>query len=123
MKERAVKSAKYCAALLSAGCAYLIFVIKTGIRIPCVFNLITGLKCPGCGITRMFVSLASLDFSAAWGYNPAVLLMLPLIAFFTGKYIYGYIKYGTKGFSKADNAVQIAMVAVLIVFGILRNTF
>ena len=33
--------------------------------IPCVFNLITGYYCPGCGITRMFISIYKLDFYQA----------------------------------------------------------
>ncbi len=123
MKERAKKAIKTSTVLVALGCAYLLFFMKTGIGIPCFFNLITGLECPGCGATRMFRSLALLDFKAAFGYNPVLFIMLPLILFFIGRYIYQWIRYGKSTLSKAENIIQIIMVIVLIAFGILRNIF
>ena len=55
--------------LLGVGFAYLIFVSLTGLGIPCPFHAVTGLHCPGCGVTRMCVALARLDFAAAWDAN------------------------------------------------------
>ncbi len=51
--------------LLPAGGLYALFVHATGLMIPCPFRLITGLKCPGCGMTHMCMSLLRLDFKAA----------------------------------------------------------
>ncbi len=42
----------------------------------CPFALITGMACPGCGMTRAASSLIRGDFSTALGYHPLV----PLIA-------------------------------------------
>ncbi|MDR2157132.1 MAG: DUF2752 domain-containing protein [Clostridiales Family XIII bacterium] len=50
----------------------------------CPFKLITGIPCPGCGMTRAFLSAAQLDFRSAFAYHPlfpiipvcAVLLIL-----------------------------------------------
>ena len=36
----------------------------------CLFRFVTGLECPGCGMTRAFLSLADLDPVAAFHYNP-----------------------------------------------------
>jgi hypothetical protein len=33
-----------------------------------------GLNCPGCGLTRSFISLAHADAASAWRFNPAGLL-------------------------------------------------
>ena len=46
----------------------------------CVFRRVVGVDCPGCGLTRSFVSLANGDLAGAWKYNPAVLFAFPLIA-------------------------------------------
>jgi hypothetical protein len=47
----------------------------------CTFRRFSGLGCPGCGMTRCFISLANGDVRAAWSYNPAGLLMFALFAF------------------------------------------
>lgn len=121
MRARTIKTIKTSAVLILTGCAYLLFYLKTGIGIPCFFNLITGLQCPGCGTTRMIKSIALLDFRAAFGYNPVVFVMLPLILFFIGRYLYQWIRYGKSNFTKAETVIQIIMITILIIFGIVRN--
>ncbi len=37
----------------------------------CTFKRMTGMDCPGCGLTRCFVSLSHGQFASAWNYNPA----------------------------------------------------
>ena len=44
----------------------------------CLFKNITGLPCPGCGLTHSFCALGKGDFGAAFGYN---LLGPPLFLF------------------------------------------
>lgn len=46
---------------------------------PCLFHLLTGLHCPGCGATRALHRLAHGDFNAALKLNALVVLGLPLI--------------------------------------------
>jgi hypothetical protein len=43
----------------------------TGVTLPplCTSRLLFGIECPGCGLTRSFVALASGDFAGAWHYN------------------------------------------------------
>ena len=36
----------------------------------CLFKAITGIPCPGCGMTRAFLELAEGDFVAAFQLNP-----------------------------------------------------
>ncbi|MEX2175787.1 MAG: DUF2752 domain-containing protein [Pirellulaceae bacterium] len=46
----------------------------------CMFKRMTGWSCPGCGMTRCFISLAHGDLRAAWHYNPAGLLLFAVMA-------------------------------------------
>lgn len=121
MRERAHKAAITGAALLAAGCAYLIIILKTGRGIPCVFNMLTGLKCPGCGITHMIVSLARLDFPAAWHSNPVVLILLPLILIVGVLRIIKWVRTGDSKASRPDFVIECAALAALLIFGVVRN--
>lgn len=45
----------------------------------CPFRWVTGIECPGCGMTRAFTHIADLDFSAAVHANP---WSIPLFLYF-----------------------------------------
>lgn len=47
----------------------------------CPFKLITGLDCPGCGLTRAFCSILLGDFQAAVMYHPLSLLIFAELFF------------------------------------------
>lgn len=55
----------------------------TNIPLPglCTFKRVTGLDCPGCGLTRSFISLGHGDLARAWAYNPAGLLLYAVVVF------------------------------------------
>lgn len=44
----------------------------------CAVHRMTGLPCPGCGLTRAFISLAHGDLVTALGSNPFSVLLFPL---------------------------------------------
>ncbi len=92
---------------------YLIFYKKLGINIPCFFHKITGLYCPGCGITRMLESLLKLDIYQAFRYNPLVFTYL------IGYIVYKIINYRYK--IKLNNCFIYMLLFIAIAFGILRN--
>ena len=46
-------------------------------QVICPFRLVTGLPCPGCGMTRAGVFLMHGDLAAALAANPFVLVALP----------------------------------------------
>ena len=45
----------------------------------CLFHMLTGLHCPGCGSTRCLHALVHGDLPQAVAYNPALLLALPFL--------------------------------------------
>ncbi|MEK6238180.1 MAG: DUF2752 domain-containing protein [Planctomycetales bacterium] len=47
----------------------------------CMMKRTTGVPCPGCGLTRSFISLASGRFEDAWSYNPAGMLLFAAMLF------------------------------------------
>lgn len=45
----------------------------------CIFKLITGKECWGCGLTRAFNALFDLHFHRAFEYNPRIVIVAPLM--------------------------------------------
>jgi len=50
--------------------------------IPCPFHSVTGIQCPGCGMTRACIALANGDLGDALRYNPLSLGLVFLAAGF-----------------------------------------
>lgn len=111
----------YTAILIACGIGYGIFVKETGIAVPCMFHLLTGFSCPGCGVTRMCVALLSLDFKTAFYCNQAVFLLLPVMGAVFIPYIYGYIQNGKWKMNRLQTGVLFICIGLLVLFGIVRN--
>ena len=93
--------------------------ILTGKGFPCLFYKITGLYCPGCGITRMFISIFNLKFYQAFRYNPLVFILLILLIIYCGL---DSIKYTIKKrHITIPKNFYIILLILVILFGILRN--
>ena len=120
MKKRLLKASTKYVIVLSVLLAYLIWILLTDIKFPCMIYQLTGYQCPGCGITRMCLSLVEFDFKSAFYYNPFLFITAPLNLFcilyleinyiLKGKYRFGIIKY-----------FLYLEVVGFILFGILRN--
>ena len=55
---------------------YFILIVTCGIiNVNCLFKSLFDIRCPGCGLTRSFRSIFSLDFYSAFNYN---ILGIPL---------------------------------------------
>lgn len=107
--------------ILGIGLAYAVFVRLSGLSIPCPFHAVTGLFCPGCGVTRMCLALLRLDFAAAWQANPVLLLLLPVLAALLLRQAVRYVKTGRSTLSRGESALVWGMAAVLLLWGIARN--
>lgn len=98
---------------------YISSHLLTNAGIPCLIKKITHLYCPGCGISRMFISLFSLNFYQAFRYNP---LMFTYLILFIVYVVVNLIRLRLK---KKKLSLNIGVYAVLIIisiaFGILRN--
>ena len=92
---------------------------KFSIGIPCIFHEITGLYCPGCGVTKLTFSLLELDFYQAFRANPLIFILLILAI------IYYLIKIILNKLFKINitisNYVYYILLVITILFGVLRN--
>ena len=120
-KTRALKAGLVITGLLSAGLFFAYGAVRWGWWLPCVFNRLTGLRCPGCGVSRMCLSLLRLDFEQAFYWNGAVMICLPALAYLFGYLLYRYIRFGDMGMKRWQSNLCWCMAAVLLLFGIWRN--
>ena len=80
----------------------------------CVFYLVTGLTCPGCGTLRAAHSLLHGDFAAAFRFNPLLFTLLPAIGL-------AWVVYRPASWSVVSPKWIWVLLGVIIGFGILRN--
>jgi hypothetical protein len=85
----------------------------------CTFRAVTGLPCPGCGLTRSFISMGHGRLTDAWHYNPAgfffflvVVFQLPYRTYQLWRIRRGLQEYR---FLRFDTWVLLALVAILLI--------
>lgn len=100
---------------------YAVIVITTGKSIPCFIHLLTGLQCPGCGISRMLISMLYGDFRTAFSFHPFLFITWPVLLTLLLNADYRYIKQGRANLISSMNLVAITYVVLLLVFSIWRN--
>lgn len=122
MKKRLLKVLVIILFLLSLLFGYYFLHQKTGFSIPCVFNELMGVNCPGCGITRMLFSLIRFDIVEAFEYNQFMFIVLPIFAIVLTHDLYIYI-VGKKNywFKKIPKWIYITLLVLVFVWMILRN--
>lgn len=97
---------------------YAVLIIKFDIGIPCIFYEVTGLYCPGCGITRLCVSLFEGDLYQAFRYNPIIFIDVPIIFIL---FVLDILFKDKKIIKKITNVLIIILVVITVIFGVLRN--
>lgn len=97
---------------------YAVLIIKFDIGIPCIFYEVTGLYCPGCGITRLCVSLFEGDLYQAFRYNPIIFIDVPIIFIL---FVLDILFKDKKIIKKITNVFIIILIVITVIFGVLRN--
>lgn len=59
-------------------CIVLFIIITKG---TCIIKAITGIPCPGCGLTRAHLAFLKLDFKNAFYYHPLFFIVIPFIIY------------------------------------------
>lgn len=100
---------------------YLIFCETTGWTLACLFHLLTGLDCPGCGCQRAFHACLDGQWMEAWRYNlilpfaVAYIILLLILPFLPGKAVksfYGHLTSPTAGW---------LILSIILLWWIIRN--
>lgn len=100
---------------------YGIFVNLFHRGIPCIINYFTGLQCPGCGISRMLLSMLHGDFHAAFSFHPFLFTTWPVIVYLILKTDYHYICGCGMHLGKIDTVIASLYIIALMFFTIVRN--
>ena len=109
-------------AVCAVGAFYLYHHNPHSYPLPCIFYMMTGLYCPGCGAGRACYSILHLQFKDAFCYNPLMTILLPLIGLYIAVRAVDWV---ITGGNHVDGRISIKVLVWLLIFvliyGILRN--
>ena len=127
-QQRAVK-----AGILAVAATLLVGVALVLVAFPpadmpfypkCQLHSLTGLHCPGCGMTRLAAALLRGDLSQAAAYNVVGLVAVPVVTLWVLQQVWAWL-WGVRPrrwFSpKWHGRVTAAFVGTLAIFFVLRN--
>lgn len=90
----------------------------------CIFRKVTGLDCPGCGMTRATYAMLHGDLLAAFRFNPVGMILLPLAMIGVGIEIIGWVRGKPLPFRlRVGRWGATFFATVVILWWILRNLF
>ena len=121
MRQRLNALLLRCAVLVGAGAAYAGLIAVLGRGLYCPFWRLTGLLCPGCGVTRMCLALLRLDLAGAWRANAALVLALPVLILLAVRLMWVYVRTGRRMPSRGEERLIWGLVVYFLAWGVLRN--
>lgn len=104
------------------GLLYYLEIRWIGIGIPCVFNLVTGLECPGCGITGVVLAVLRGDFVTAFRLNMGLWIISPIMIPTIGVCWYRWLT-GRNNNVKYITICAIICVVFLLLWTVFRNVY
>ena len=91
-KEKINKSIKIFIILLIMFIIFLYLNNRFSFSIPCPIHTLFKLHCPGCGATRMVLSILKFDFYKAFRYNQFLFIISPFLISYYIVYYYNWIQ-------------------------------
>ena len=85
---------------------------------PCLWRILTGWLCPGCGSARAIHALTHGNVGAAIHANPLVVASAPFVTIDLFRRLFGY---GGVSTTQLRPAFIGAIAIVIVLFGVLRN--
>lgn len=125
--------------VISAGVILMSFLMRSegpksvylpGSAIPlpesCASRRITGYDCPGCGLTRSFISISHGEFQRAWEFNATSFVLYPFCAIqIPWSLLQLYLLYWRRRGIEIPNLyfLPIAIVVILVVHWVWRLSY
>lgn len=89
--------------------------------IGCVFKLVTGLSCPGCGMTRAWLAALRLDLPAALAYHPLFWVVpVAIVVACVEELPVSETSRRPRWVARAQRVVPVVLVALLLVVWVVR---
>ena len=109
-------------AIAAVGALYLYNHNPYSYPLPCLFYLITGFYCPGCGAGRACYSILHLQLTDAFCYNPLMVILLPWICLYiVARVIDWMITGGNHIDGKISVKLLVWILIVIFIYGILQK--
>lgn len=121
MRQRIRKVSQGLITIIILGCIYLFIFLTFDVGIPCIFNKLTGLQCPGCGMTHAIAELWNGNVKEALNYNALCISILPAVCMYL---LYRAVRYVTgkkEGFYIWEYVLLILLFLVTAGYGVMRN--
>jgi len=109
MEAAKVKTTLMYTGIIAAIVLFIIFLYQ------CPIYALTGIQCPGCGITRAYISAIQLDFRTAFSHHPLFLTIAPLLFYITFR---NKLKKTLSG--KVETIILLGITTVFITVYIIR---
>ncbi len=107
-------------AVLCSG-AVLLFLLQSGLRVPCPIYSLTGLQCPGCGNTRATLAFLRLDFRAILHYNLLYPLEMLYLLWVAGFSAHSYLHTGHFSYRSPCIALDLTCLGLILLWTVVRN--
>ena len=80
----------------------------------CPVHYFLHIPCPGCGITRAYIAILSLDWKAAFRYHPLFFMVLPILLYVPHRDILGKrLKDKTETFIYVITSISFIIVYII----------
>lgn len=110
--------------ILVFGTLFVYLAITNIFSFKCIFKDLFGIRCPGCGLTRSFISILNFDFISAIKYNflgIPIFISFMLISFFMIIDIFKNSDKTLKFINKILQTRYIELLVLIVVVMLINN--